>query len=153
MKNLFLALLLQLILVGCARHHLQYDIVHQNERKAVYTLKESCYVIMFHRVKSQKPQIAGVLPIPGMTFQGLPKNVSESNVGNKYGDINIIGIIPKGTEFTIEMIKTETSFEIGTTRSPIIRIMGVFHKQWPLLDAEWISDPLNPERIHPAYAQ
>lgn len=108
-------------------------------------------MIKFVRGKNPTPQIAGVLPIAGMTLQGLPKEVSEINVRRHFGDVVVLGVLPGGTEFKIESIKSETSFDMGLTKSPIIRPLGSAQKLWPLLDAEWISDPLNPLRIHPAY--
>lgn len=151
MKTTAFALLLGVMLSGCATHRAQYDAVQGESANSTYTLKEDCYVIRFVRGKNPTPQIAGVLPIAGMTLQGLPRDVSEVNVGRRFGDMVILGVLPGGAEFKIESIKSETNFEMGLTKSPIIRLLVTANKQWPLLDAEWIADPLNPERIHPAY--
>lgn len=151
MKAAAFALLLGFLFSGCATHHVQYDAVQGESANSTYTLKESCYVIKFVRGSNPTPQIAGVLPIAGMSFAELPKEVSESNSGRQFGGLIVLGMLPRGTEFNIESIKTVTSFEMGAIKSPIIRPLGPTQQKWPLLDAIWITDRLYPERIHPAY--
>jgi hypothetical protein len=106
------------------------------EGKCFVLLKE-CYVFRYLGEDNKYPCVGFVAGTP-IGIPGFPDD-ARNFVGKKVNDIEILGVLPKGTEFTVvqwRQVRQDAAALTGFDISPV----GSLQKKWGILDGFWLTD-------------
>jgi hypothetical protein len=105
-----------------------------------FTLKVDCYVFRYIDERKGPPHIGPISNDPKLHVPGIPTTVDRSILGKRKDDYVFLGIVPKGTRFTVKALRYETTFEMGTIPMFEIALDGQGRDYWPVLNAAWLTD-------------
>lgn len=112
------------------------------EGKCFVLLKE-CYVFRYIGEDNKYPFVGFVSEHP-TGIPGFPKD-ARNFVGKQVNDIKILGVLPKGTEFTVVQWRQVRQDAAALTRFDISPA-GSLQKKWGTLDGFWLTGE-NTEKV------
>jgi hypothetical protein len=133
-------LLIALVLsAGCASERI---LTNSPDFRAVdgkhFTLLKECYIFREVRERHKYPFVGFNSLTPGIGIPGFPRNAKEF-VGKRVNSVEILGVLPKGTTFTVVQLRQVSGFE-NTVTSFDIAPDGALGKKWPVLDGIWLTN-------------
>lgn len=104
-----------------------------------YILERDCYVFKYRDKKTNFPLVGANAPDLANTVPELPKEVSETHVGEQNDRIRILDVVRTGTRFKIISVRRDQTRE-KTSISFEILLLTDEERKYPRLDADFILD-------------
>jgi hypothetical protein len=102
-----------------------------------FVLIKECYVFRYIGENNKYPFV-GFVSGTEIGIPGFP-NDAKDFVGKQVNDVEILGVLPQGTEFTVVQWRRVSKDGASLTRFDISPV-GSLQKKWGILDGFWLTD-------------
>lgn len=139
------------LLQGCMNNVIIEDLARKETNQDLtgrkYQLSAGCYL-------AKKTDDVETIPIIiPCGILGLPKKFNSNNIGRTYEDYKIIGVLPKGTIFSLKKALIMYVHENVTLRFHVFEIELKYNNKILTCNAEHIADESSPSLFKKEYVE